>query len=674
MSDERDRILPASLAVLIALACTTSDSASRRVAASSRTGAYTGAQASRGRAVYAQHCATCHGARLEGGGGPALAGTAFLRARAGPALTADDLYFIIRTTMPSGSVGRLTRQEYLDVVAYILAENEYPPGTSELTEEPRVLRAIRLGPAPGSVAAVVPRPNDADPTARPLLPTASRPTQAELDGAAEADEWLAPEHDYAGTKYSPLRQITPANASRLRPVCLYQVGETGSFQAMPIVHRGILYLTTARLTIALDARTCRLRWKHDWPEEGTERWPRNRGAAIKDGRIVRGTTDGQLIALDAITGTLLWARRVADQSVGETFTMPPLIYDSLVLIGPGLGERGISGWIGAFRLTDGARVWRFETVRKDSTWRAGDSVVVGGAAVWTPPTLDRAAGTLYVATGNPIPDFAGDVRQGDNLYSNSLLALDVHSGTLRWFRQMVPHDTHDWDLTHAGPLFRARVRGALRDAIATAGKDGMLRVLDRRTHEVLYQVAVTTRENVDAPITRTGTRACPGFWGGVQWNGPAYHPRLQTLFVNAADWCTTYTLGTRLRHMPGRGHLGGTGVDDSTTKAAGWLTAVDATTGGIRWRYRSPAPLIAGIAATAGDLLFTGELTGDFIVLDARTGAVLYRFNTGGPIGGGVISYAVGRTQYVAVMSGRPSRFSVGRDPGAPTVLVFGLP
>lgn len=285
----------------------------------------------------------------------------------------------------------------------------------------------------------------------------------------------------------------------------------------------------------------------------------------------------------------------------------------------------------------------------------------------------RSSGTLYAATGNPIPAFAGHVREGENLYSNSLLALDVRRGTLRWFRQMVPHDTHDWDLTHAGPLFSSIVGGKPRDLIATAGKDGVLRTVDRTTHEILYETAVTTREGVGTPVGATGTRACPGFWGGVQWNGPAYSPRLQTLFVNAVDWCATYKLDQEIRRAPGRNHLGGTAGQDPAEKATGWLTAVDAGTGRIRWRYRSAAPLIAGIVATAGDLVFTGELTGDFLALDARSGEVLYRFNTGGPIGGGVISYSVEGTQYVAVMSGRPSRFSMGRDPGAPTVLVFGL-
>ena len=671
MSIGRPRALEWLLAAAFLLipACRESDPTPSRTTAALRPAAYTSIQASRGGNVYAARCAGCHGERLQGAAGPALTGAGFLHSWSAYSLSVDELYYVTRTTMPKGSK-RLARQEYLDVVAYILERNDYPAGRTELTENIAVMRAIKLA-SPDDTAAKRPV---ADPLAPARAPTTTQPTQAELERAVEARDWIAPEHDYAGTKHSPLEQINRANVQRLRPVCVYQVGGQENFQTMPIVRRGVMYFTTPRLTIALDARTCRPRWKRDWPEEGNETFPRNRGVALKDGRIVRGTTDGQLIALDAASGDLLWARRVADAFAGETFTMPPLIYDSLVLIGPGVSEHGMSGWIGAFSLTDGKPLWRFETIRRQTGWEGSDSIVVGGASVWTPVTLDPTTGTLYVATANPVPDYAGHVRRGDNLYTNSLLALDVRTGSLRWFRQMVAHDTHDWDFTHAGPLFQANIHGTMRDAIATVGKDGVLRTLDRRSGALLYETPVTTRENTEAPLTAAGTHTCAGFWGGVEWNGPAYHPTLRTLFVNAVDWCSTFFVAQEVRHIPGRNYMGGRTVLDSIDKATGWLTAVDAASGSTRWRYRSAAPLVAALTVTGGGLVFTGELTGDLIALDARAGEVLYRFNTGGPIGAGVITYAVDRKQYIAVMSGRPSRFSLGRDPGAPTVMVFGLP
>lgn len=251
------------------------------------------------------------------------------------------------------------------------------------------------GPAGGQQPAPAP----------PRAASTHAPTQAELDRAADASDWPTPEHDYAGTKYSPLRQLTRATVARLQAVCVYQVSGLENFQAMPIVYRGVMYVTTARLTLALDARTCRF-------------------------------------------------------------------------------------------------------------------------------------------------------------------------GTLRWYRQMVPHDTHDWDLTHAGPLFSSIVGGKPRDLIATAGKDGVLRTVDRTTHEIRYETAVTTREGVETPVAATGPRACPGFWGGVQWNGPAYSPRLQTLFVNAVDWCATYKLDQELRRARGRNHLGGAARQSrSTAEAARCCTA-----------------------------------------------------------------------------------------------------
>lgn len=639
------------------------------------TGPYTTAQAARGRDVYVAHCGACHGSRLEGVNAPALVGTTFMRSWSAYGLTADELYFIIRTTMPLGDPGRLAPQEYVDAIAYLLQQNGYPAGTVELTNDRYALKQVKLVPTTGETPQVSSGGNkDEPPKPPPLTPTTSAPAQTELDHATDDANWLAPEHDYSGTKYAPLAQITRGNVKKLRAVCLYQVGDLENFQSMPIVYRGVMYVTTARLTIALDARTCRLRWKHEWPGQGVDNFPRNRGVAIKNGMVVRGTTDGNLIALDAVTGGLLWARQIADVAAGETFTMPPLIYDDLVVISPGVSEHGISGWVGAFRLKNGEPVWRFETIKDRTTWRGSDSIVVGGASVWTPFTLDQATGTLYGATANPVPDLAGQVRLGDNLYSNSVVAWDIRTGSMRWYRQLVPHDTHDWDLTHAGPLFSAKFGARLRNVVVTVGKDGVLRTLDRTTGEVLYETPVTRRENVDAPVTTTGTHACPGILGGVEWNGPAYNPRLGLLFVNAVDWCGTFKFSEEVRHVPGRSYLGGSVDADPIDQAAGWLTAIDGATGMVRWRYRSSAPLIGGLLTSAGDLVFTGELTGDFLALDARTGAVLYRFNTGGPIGGGVISYAVDGTQFVAVMSGRPSRFAAGRDPGAGTVLVFGLP
>jgi PQQ-dependent dehydrogenase (methanol/ethanol family) len=508
-------------------------------------------------------------------------------------------------------------------------------------------------------------------------PAPPGPTQAELTAAASnAADWLLTNHDYSGQRFVAATEITRENVRRLRPVCLYQAGDLRPFHTNPIVYRGVMYLTTSLSTIALDAATCRVRWRHDWTLKGRENWPSNRGIALKDGKIIRGTRDGYLLALDAETGRVLWERAAADSIIGETFTMPPLVFEDLILIGPAGSEVPIKGWIGAFKLENGEPVWRFNTVPRPGepgaeTW-GPTTAVTGGGAVWTPLSLDPAMGRVYVAAGNPAPDYHDDVREGANLYSNSLVVLDARAGTLLWHHQAVAHDTHDWDLTQASPLFSTEVRGQRRQLVAVAGKDGLVRVLDRGSREALYEVAVSRRENVDVPLTTEAVRACPGPLGGVQWNGPAFNPVTNMLYVPSVDWCATFRKAEQLRHVPGQNYMGGTSPLDPPEQGWGWLTAIDASAGTVRWRYQSRRPMLAAVTTTASGLVFTGELDGDFLVLDARDGTVLYRFNTGGAMNGGVVTYQAGGTQYVAATSGNATRF--WRTPiGSATVVVFGL-
>jgi alcohol dehydrogenase (cytochrome c) len=265
------------------------------------------------------------------------------------------------------------------------------------------------------------------------------------------------------------------------------------------------------------------------------------------------------------------------------------------------------------------------------------------------------------------------VRPGANLYTNSLVVLDARTGKLAWHYQATPHDTHDWDLTQVSPLFIAEVNGKQRRLVAVVGKDGLLHVLDRETREHLFEIAVTRRENVELPITIEGVHVCPGPIGGVQWNGPAFSPRTNMLYVASVDWCATFRKAAQLRHFMGSLYLGGMSDLDLVEDSRGWLTAVDASTGRIRWRYQSRRPLVAAVTVTSSDVLFTGELGGDFLVLDAGDGSVLYRFDTGAAMSGGIVTYRVDERQYVAVTAGSANRF--WRVPAAPAVLiVFALP
>jgi alcohol dehydrogenase (cytochrome c) len=287
-------------------------------------------------------------------------------------------------------------------------------------------------------------------------------------------------------------------------------------------------------------------------------------------------------------------------------------------------------------------------------------------------SLDAEKGELFVAVANPSPDLSASLRPGDNRYTNSVVVLDVRTGKLLWYKQTVPNDSHDWDLTQVSPLFRANVGGRECRLVAAVGKDGILRSVDRDNHEVLYSTPVTTIKNADVPVTKEGVMACPGTLGGVEWNGPALHPELNLLYVNAVDWCTKFTSVEKMRHIPGHLYMGG--LLELADKSQGWLTAIEASSGQIKWKYQSKRPMVAAVTATKGNVVFTGELTGDFLALDARDGNVLYRFNTGGGIGGGVVTYQEAGKQYVAVMSGRPSPLWVNEIAGAPTVFLFALP
>lgn len=631
-------------------------------------------QADRGQRVYGAYCANCHGVELEGTVGPALAGARFLHSWADKG--ADDLYYILRTTMPKPALGSLSPQAYADVLAFILQRNGMAAGKRAFDGSPEMLAEINLG---ALAAASGPAPEAAPEfiAGERRAPIGKGPGQAELTSNRNPSNWLYHTGNYSGTRYSPLSEISTANIGDLQVACAYQVGRIETFYAGPIIYEGVMYITTPHVTAAIDAATCREKWRKEWEPKDEMVWPNNRGVAVKDGYVIRGTADGYLVALDAEDGELLWARQVAKAELGETITMPPLIFEDLVVIGPAGSENNIQGWVGAFRLSDGKQVWRFNTVPQPGepgaeTWSEVAGVPSGGGAIWTPMSLDTERGELYVAVTNPAPDLPAHLRPGKNLYTNSALALDVRTGKLRWYDQLVPSDFHDWDQTQVSPLVRAPVAGKERNLLITTGKDGLLHALDRDTHERLYQAEVTTRRNVDVPLTVDGVDVCPGILGGVEWNGPAYHPGTGLLYVPAVDWCFRFSLtpDEDVRYVPGQNYLGG--HVKRLGEWQGWLTALDVKDGSTRWRYRSEKPLVAAVTTTGGGLVFTGEMTGDFLAFDAATGTEKYRFNTGGGINGGIATYSVEGKQYVAVTSGGGTLTFGGG--GSPTLFVFSLP
>jgi alcohol dehydrogenase (cytochrome c) len=628
--------------------------------------AYAAGDAAAGKAVFANQCSSCHTTEAgKNGFGPSLAavvgrkagslaGFTYSPAMAQAGLTWDektlDLFLTLSTKEVPGtsmSVALPIASDRANVIAYLETLG-------------RASAAVASAPAAGAVLA-------------------QGPTQGELLHAAQDQkDWLYASKDYTGQRFVDLSQITPKNAGQLRAACIYRSNNAGATQTNPLVYKGVMYLTIDKAIVAIDAATCRERWTYNWEPKGGVLSPANRGVALKDGRVVRGTADGYLIAVDMAKGTLLWSQKIADAKTSQYLSMPPLIYEDLVIYGPAGADWGAKNWIGAFKLSTGEQVWRFNLIPDAGepgaeTWTNQASREHGGGSLWTPLSLDVKKGVLYVPVGNPSPDFYPDVRPGSNLYTNSAVALDVRTGKMLWYKQFGPNDANDRDLSQVSPLFSATVKGKARNLLTVSGKDGLLRMLDRDSHDVLYELEITTRTNFDAVPTVAGAHGCPGLLGGMEWNGPAYSPVTRTLYVATVDWCGTFTKSDKPPQFTENAHYyGGAVTPDPREQAKGWLQAIDATTGKLRWRQQWPTPLVASVTVTSSGMLFTGDLNNDFLAIDASNGKTLYRFNTGGSIGGGVISYDINGKQYVATTSGVVSGFFGGS--GTSAVIVFALP
>jgi alcohol dehydrogenase (cytochrome c) len=379
--------------------------------------------------------------------------------------------------------------------------------------------------------------------------------------------------------------------------------------------------------------------------------------------------------------------------------MAPVAWHGLVFIGNAGGDRvGVIGHVYALDARDGHVVWKFDVVPSSGparqTWGVGaaSAYPISGGAFWTSFTLDEANGALYVAAGNPAPDFDAAMRDGENLYANSVIALDVPSGRMLAYNQVVKHDFHDWDVD--APVALATTRSG-RPIAASANKDGLLSVLDRRgvsasatatagdrprEMPLVFQVPTTTRLNADVPLSRDRkVHFCPGSLGGSEWNGAAYDRDQNTLITGAADWCSTVQLQPASAAVPpvGQswfGNIGGFGsAMDSAATARGWITAVDAETGALRWKFAAPRPVLGGITPTAGGLVFAGDMSGAFYAFDAANGAVLWRTSFGQSVGGGVVSYCAGGRQRIAVTTGMRSQLWADRSQSS-RIVVLGLP
>lgn len=488
-------------------------------------------------------------------------------------------------------------------------------------------------------------------------------------------DWPSYNRDLQSTRYSPLDQITAQNAASLHHVCTVRLKEAGALQAGPLVQSGTLYVTTANDTYAINAANCKMLWTNVYTPADKVPFPVDRGAAMDGSRLIRGEDDGHLIAIDKNTGKTLWNVAPASGARGEFLSSAPIVWNNMVFIGTAGSDWGVKGRMMAFDPSNGRKLWSFTTVATGNdpnakTWGSVRAQDTGGGGMWTSYTLDPNTGELFVSVANPAPDFAAAYRPGSNLYTDSLVVLDAKTGRLLWYYQMVPHDSHDWDMSAAAVLFNQNGQsGRSSSIVAMSGKDGYLYGLDRSTHKLLYKTAGVRIKNFNTPPTVKGIEICPGVLGGSEWNGPALDRKDGLLITPMDDWCATLKLGAT-RYVPGQFFFGGSYESGPYTQARGTLTATDAGTGKIVWQYKAPAPMLGGVTPTAGGVTFTGCMNGDILAFDSRTGRLLYKDHTPGSIAGGVVTYAVNNKQYVAATSGNISRLTWGAQ-GTPSIVVY---
>jgi alcohol dehydrogenase (cytochrome c) len=529
----------------------------------------------------------------------------------------------------------------------------------------------------------------------PLLIAQSGHSSRSNSSEVPRGDWPTYDRDYLGNRYSPLDEIKADNITRVQQICTFDSGVKTSFETGPAVVDGTLYFTTLDTTFAIDPETCKLRWKHT--EQLTEAQRKglgvNRGVAVATGKVFRGYDDGNVVAIDATSGKAVWSTPIADHANGETIPAAPLAWNGIVFIGNAGGDNfGVVGRIYALDANTGKKLWEFHVVPASgpaaATWtKKSEQNPPTGGATWTSYHVDPATGILWVGTGNVAPDFMEAMHPGDSLYTSSVLAIDAKSGKLIAYIQPVKHDFHDWDMATAPAL--VTTRGGQKLAIA-AGKDGLVYGIEAdvkagaterqpKTLQSKYQTVATTRENVGTPLTDTKfTRFCPGSQGGAEWNGPAYSPQQNLVYVPEIDWCTSVKLAppSAMKGAPGQPWNGSYdssfGKQDPVKQWRGWVTAIDADTGKIAWKYQAPTPVAAAVTTTAGSLVFTADMDGNVVALDAHSGKKLWSNNTGQPVGGGIVSYEAGGHQRIAVATGIsspiwPKQGSSGR------IVVYGL-
>ncbi len=569
--------------------------------------------------------------------------------------------------------------------------------------------------APPPVEAAPAAVMDAEAEAVPTLPThwinvkaignSAGPVTTEKlsSGLTDPATWLLYGGDYGNYRHSPITAFTPQSVARLQVAWAFPTGTLGQFEASPVIYDGIMYVSSSyNRLFALNPETGELYWRYDHQYPDDLRLccgPVNRGVAIAGDLVLMATLDAKLIAFNRLSGEIVWKQEIAPYAKGFSATSMPMVVKDMAVIGVAGGEFGVRGFFDAYDVKTGERRWRHYTVPDTGepgveTW-AGDSYKRGGAPAWTSGAYDPETDTLYWTTGNPSPDWNGDARKGDNLYSNSILAVDPATGALRWHFQFTPHDLWDYDGNTQIFLVDIQRDGKKVKAIVQANRNGYFYILNRETGgfisatQYVEQLNWATIDETGRPIVNPDAlphdspshRTCPSNLGGM--NGAytgALNPSLGLAYIPTIEACQMYQKGLDV-YIEGQAYMAGMPltVDAEQGTAYGHLSAIDYATGTVRWRYMDDDPMMGGVVSTEGGVIFTGSQQGYAIALDSKTGKELWKFRMGGGVRSQPVVYQINGQSYMAMGSGNWSTFAAfsggtANIPEGGHLFVFKLP